>query len=314
MPSFQWLKWLTLLLSISSVSLTILFYLLTTDNDIHTLSVYTQQSEVHDDDIVHIVMIGDSITRYQYVSLCELIKYGSDALYPFYEHHHSNWKLFYQNSTNYLSEISCDCYRVKHEHPCCTHPFVMENRYFRFRKFHLTYFMWFGDVNYPYGHWKPSDGYPITQPCNPGELCHIQHSARWSYDRKMNEFIADIVMQLEPKPNFVFMNTGLWDRHNVFPNQELKTLFNFINSTQNNCATQFIWSTTTLKNDETIQQSNRDELSRISLAKAYGLRIFDLRNISSKIEPKYYYDDMHFKEEVNKMFNRELLSFINVHI
>ena len=111
---------------------------------------------------IHLVFVGDSVTRYQYLNLVGWVqrrKYDTDFLEHWnetYDMHvtHSDWNGLFRNESRYLNETMCECFRTK----CCFQNGTMENRYFQFGNTHLTYFQWFGFTAYPHGIWKPQEG------------------------------------------------------------------------------------------------------------------------------------------------------------
>ena len=136
-------------------------------NKHHYLSVLEHQSLIHKLRQVlhgqHIVFIGDSLTRYFYISLVYALKYSrfnNDTIVPniVKEEEWGNYNYFYGNSTKVLAPEHCDCYRGK-----LSSPYNFENRYFYddSHSFNLTYYQYWGhDIH---GHWQDHGDYDILR-------------------------------------------------------------------------------------------------------------------------------------------------------
>jgi hypothetical protein len=137
----------------------------------------------------HILMVGDSLLRYQYVSLVHLLSKGEfpDKLDPdgkiLQERMFPSWAEFF-TSTNELfnntvsgSEI-CDCHR---DQVLRSFAEITENRYFRDRKnnFSITYIQYFGDTFPLHGNYRPRTGAKFHAAAGAGELLE---ASMWSYD------------------------------------------------------------------------------------------------------------------------------------
>ena len=156
----------------------------------------------------HIVMIGDSLMRYQYLSLVYLI--NTNTFYPadkkpsiLWEGDHAGWNAFF-NATNwalYPNEF-CDCYRLG---------FINENRYYfhKERNITISYLAYFGDnpEQKLHGHWGPHDNETNHQFRAPNIKEFIPY--RWEYNT-ISEALSAHAAQLKPKPGVLILNAGFW--------------------------------------------------------------------------------------------------------
>lgn len=148
----------------------------------------------------HVVFIGDSLSRYQYLSLVHFLEYGTweepDApgkSITYREGWGEDWNDFYRLSSEHLrGHEQCDCFRGRM-------PWV-ENRYYRHGGLSVTFVGWFGDIH-PRGHVLQESR--LT--CKPGK-CSSRHD--WKA-RDIVHFLRELaVPQLQPQ--VVLINTGLW--------------------------------------------------------------------------------------------------------
>lgn len=161
----------------------------------------------------NIVMMGDSLMRYQYLSLVYLVHTNSfvpASLKPniLWEGDYGNWNLFY-NATNavfYPNEY-CDCYRV-------SNTIANENRYYyhKERNISIAFIQYQGDNanNKIHGHWSPLDNETNHKyhPPSHGEFIPYH----WEAD-SIHEALFDHVAKLKPKPSVLILNAGLWKNH-----------------------------------------------------------------------------------------------------
>ncbi|GMI62373.1 hypothetical protein ScalyP_jg6298 [Parmales sp. scaly parma] len=182
-----------------------------------------------------IAFMGDSLTRYQYLSLAYFVTHDTwidPRTKPnlVVEKDYASWKAFY-NATNtaYAGFERCDCYRSqKWDKAAKT---VTENRYYVAPHWNLYYIQAFGSIPSK-GNWNPQ-AVPSTQP--PFEL---NASFMWDYD--WPNTILNHVALLRPKPQWVVLNAGIWK--NDFNNIEYR---NRVIQATRDAGIKSIWKTTT---------------------------------------------------------------------
>mmetsp|Transcript_46486 Transcript_46486/g.132547 ORF Transcript_46486/g.132547 Transcript_46486/m.132547 type:complete len:343 (+) Transcript_46486:87-1115(+) len=263
----------------------------------------------------HVVMIGDSITRYQYLNLANHIAYGRAPRQDFFEHSFDTgvpdmsyagfWAAWY-NATNHAissgeGEEICDCYRKD----CCADTF--ENRYFtdKTRNMSLTYVQWFQDDYTFKGHWSPSMGFPIQQVCPPG-LCGPPASWEISQKKGLKQLFQDFVMKLKPTPTHVVMNRAKWGH---LSRTQFADLLEEGQAISQKHGIAFIWKTSTHSQNDCCSEA-KITAQEIGMARQYGWNVLDLYNLTESIPPDLYNDGLHFKEIVNSYFNNALLAML----
>ena len=100
-------------------------------------------------DTFHIALVGDSVMRYNYLLLCDILKHGQreSGKKSFFAWHYGGFNYFFGNVSNYLDENFCDCYRTGY-----TNSYIMlENRICSKNHVTVSYFQWFGKAKYPDG-------------------------------------------------------------------------------------------------------------------------------------------------------------------
>jgi len=172
------------------------------------LNVSTAQHYSKIMDNQHIVMVGDSLMRYQYLSLLYLIQFNK-----FYtadtepnilrEKDLNNWEAFYQASNSMFSPNEyCDCYRVDGAR------IFNENRYYynKERNISVSYIQYLGEPHELHGHWMPADNETNHQFHAP---YHEFVPFRWAFDT-LQETLFDHIAKLRPKPSVLVLNAGFW--------------------------------------------------------------------------------------------------------
>lgn len=115
----------------------------------------------------HLIMVGDSLMRYQYLSLVYAVKFGvkvidSEKRNFVREHTFANWSDYYVR-TNLLLRPNeyCDCYRT----PDGLHRKQFENRFYedKEKNIKITFLLFYGKYNQ--GHWNnATDSNKLRQP------------------------------------------------------------------------------------------------------------------------------------------------------
>ena len=215
--------------------------------------VQNKSDEKYYDKVLHVVFIGDSLTRYQYLTIAYKFLYGSDSVVPrklVNEKLHASWTEFFRYSTNlFQKHMFCDCFRTEnlsrklrrsvnelnangiglsktvrnksfHEEYGVLNK-IRENRYFHHRievdgKFvhlNLTYLQFFGDKPSAHGRRLPGNIASSTIDSR------IRHS-KWAFGQ-LNDLLKYYVSILIPAPTHIILSTGAHYHNRMMANVEL---------------------------------------------------------------------------------------------
>jgi hypothetical protein len=200
-------------------------------------------------------MMGDSLTRYQYLNLVYLLEHGK---WPQPDSGMCNekkmkpWWNFY-NTTNAAlrgREI-CDCNRGT---ACCSGFTIFENRRYHNPELQTTvwYVQWFGDRSFPHGHVRIMDAHPNSYDEDDGRLPCMPYNCSSTNDAWMlspAKFLEQFVTNHRPHA-FVF-NSGLHTLYGAqFTNssrvpKELHQTLLRMRREQPRLPTRLVWKTTT---------------------------------------------------------------------
>jgi hypothetical protein len=261
---------------------------------------------------ISIVLMGDSITRYQYLSLIYFLRWGTwfdpRKVSPhlvkegsFWSPLHAEyWMEFYLQTNRMVAPFeSCDCYRPVAEEILEQLPLICENRYFydKENNVSVTYIQAFGHSSTPHGHLNASTALLTA---SPSILKFKSTNFTWSY-KNWHEAVSFHIAELRPKPQFVVMNAGLWP--NIFFNysqtrKKLADAFQFTGM-------KGIWKTTTYRiNGDPAPYSAGDSLMCEELGACLNL------SWTAQLSPDMYWDRNHFYEPVYRQINEQMLGMM----
>ena len=159
---------------------------------------------------LNVVMMGDSITRYQYISLAYFLSHGQwwqNGTTPnlLWEKSVPSWVDYYNYTNAVLQPFEkCDCYR---EEPLKQNlNLAVENRYFfdHVRNNRIIYLQKFGI--FPF-----QSSWNVNQVPDNSKL--IRNSTQLNINVKIktwSKIISNFVCKMEPKPDIFIFNQGLW--------------------------------------------------------------------------------------------------------
>lgn len=253
----------------------------------------------------HLVMVGDSITRYQYLSLVYALRHQnllSSVMQPnlVEEMAWNNWPNFYQGSTSILAPYEvCDCARTQGAFSD-----AFENRYYHDPHYNITvtFFSFIADISQ--GRIRVNEHripevaarFPVSASAN--------RTPEWHYDQfSLDKFFTEQVAPLVPKPTAVVFNYGKW--MNKLSDGALASImfsvFNFVDI--------FIWKTTTAgvstPDDVKIYEHDQDvQFSQID--------ILTVMNTSwtKSVNTTHRWDNIHFREPVYSLLNYQMIDLI----
>jgi hypothetical protein len=261
-----------------------------------------------------LMMIGDSLTRYQYLNLVHFVSNGnwiSDPSLPNEnEKKHPSWNEFYKVTNERLNghEI-CDCFRDGSS-------LTFENRYFDDGKLRISYLQVFGR------------DYPIVLHdtkllnvtscrsalcnqtlCSPGE-CSDSVLPVQNLGVLSNSGVYHHIVTSYPASEIVF-NTGHW----WFDGHTNKILIHVpliiqepLLAKKKSSDLRFHWKTTT-------SRQARDDLPEASeqlVDSGAFFGVFDARSLTAEVAgmPELMWDPLHFEPEVYKGLNQAFLAYI----
>jgi hypothetical protein len=215
------------------------------------------------------------------------------------------WNDFFNYSTHYFNgpnNFLCDCFRrdvVKGRRASIDRTTIFENHYYydSCRDNLITYSAKFGATPFR-GHWQPQ-ALPFSISLDATAL----HDSPflWTYNT-WSDMIQYHLANLQPKPQFVVINAGLWANHGLN-----EIVLSSIRQTLDDVGMIGIYKTTTkAANDITGPLRNHDN---------FGCRLLHyclLYNWTAQLSQMHYWDRLHFRAHVNNRFNDELLEIIKM--
>ena len=244
----------------------------------------------------HIVFMGDSLTRYQWLALAASFHRGvelSDAEFPSLvkEREWRHWMPFYNGSTEALKPNGrCDCHR-SFAKPVGSK--TIENRFFWLSGGALN--LSFIQVLNPeaiLGTWLPVG--PLSDERHRAQL-HDEFAPRWRM--RWAECIAQVVAQMQPPPTVLLLNMGLWGPP---PNA---SYLEDIYAVARRAAPRVVWKTTTRMRKSGPTKWLRTDM----LARRTFREIFDAARLTRSLSSRDYWDARHFVPHVYNHLNAALL-------
>lgn len=264
---------------------------------------------------LRLVMMGDSVTRYQYLSLAYFLRYGywfdPNETTPNLVNEKSfasavnasqelEWAHFYAETTKLLSPLEkCDCFREIWHNNFEVDQHVTENRYFfdPDRNNSLVYLQAFGNIRSAlHGRITAEDAFrdiPSFQ------YQHIKSDSLWEY-KDWGAALEHYVARM--KATHVMMNAGLWAEDFRNNTESRDSIFRALNST----GMVGIWRTTTYENKHKLWGGLADSV----MSNLFGDdNVLDV-SWTRRLHRKYYWDIMHFSEPAYRVMNEELLKMV----
>jgi hypothetical protein len=269
---------------------------------------------------LRLAFIGDSISRYQYVSLIHFLHTGhwidesmdvslmDEKLFP------AGWTDYFEHLSQYFdapNNFLCDCYRGKF-HQWKRN--LGENMFYRdqCRGNYLTYVAKFG--KFPFrGHWSPqaipfdstnglsavpSDTMAVHR--TPYNVTEVSSPYTWQLP-SWNETIRNYIAQLHPKPDYLVFNSGLWEGHGL----DSETTINDIRNALESEGIIGIYKTTTAR-----AAGNETALLEHEKMACQSIKHCIYLNWTGDLGHEHYTDHTHFKTYVNTRFNELLLRLV----
>ena len=282
---------------------------------------------------LNILFLGDSILRYQYLSLAHFLAYGKwvqndENPNLLIKHTHGGSADFFNFTYTKLFpyEFLCDCFRFEKDSEYGWHDFLnnyaLENRYFYdpARNNSVVYLQKFGnwphhstynvsDVNHMRNErilFDDNSKNGEDRGAHQGQKKLVTDGKEIHQvinDRSWANFITDFVCKLDPKPSLVFYNQGLWP-HKGFDRPDTQ---NEILTAFKSCDIKSVYKTTTRRKDDksTDVQNYEKEIC------AKSDYCFD-RSWTGLVPEELYQDNTHFMPIVNNWINVLLMDFLSM--
>jgi hypothetical protein len=161
---------------------------------------------------LHIAFIGDSLTRYMYLSLANYFRWGvfeCDNYTPSIvrEKDHGTWHNFYLYTKEKLSPYEqCDCWKREGlREPWC------ENRYYWDPILNNSLTMIAKAGSFPtIGHLNGTDVL-LEHGIDSGDFKEVL----WNYGENWADIITHHLAKLPQKPDYIIFNAGIWPNHGL---------------------------------------------------------------------------------------------------
>jgi hypothetical protein len=264
---------------------------------------------------IHIAMIGDSLMRYQYLSLAYRLRYGvwfDDSKWyynlvsentfadPF---QNNTWGAFLYHTNRILQPYEvCDCHRKVSDWMSD----VVENRYYYdpILNNSLVYVQAFGHVLPLAGRLEPHQVRTITATNNStwqtGAL-QQRGALSWKY-KDWSDVIRNHILHLEPQPRHIVLNAGSW-RHS-FQHNLSKVVVKLVRIMQDTPQYQYAWRTTTYRNDRAHRGFKGDQCMCDLLPICVNV------TFTRQVRQDLYWDRLHFYEPVYRVQNEQMLALL----
>ncbi len=257
----------------------------------------------------HIVFVGDSLTRYQYISLVYMLRHQR-SIDPksnpnlVEEKTWKSWNDFFIQSTTLLSpnEI-CDCTRPEGK---VYASLFFENRYY-YDKTHNISVSFIQYVGWPHSESRGHLTYNDIQGLNFTQEHPRDYTSHPVWVHNLDTLFSDYVSNFEHTVSIVVLNFGRWG--NSYTSEMIsKAIYDVF--TLNEKAI-FIWKTTTYATEEVVDKSLRHAFDDTdSLFQSFDVVSIMNTSWTGKVNSSYYWDDKHFREPIYMLLNDQLMDII----
>lgn len=272
---------------------------------------------------VNIVIVGDSVARYGYLSLVYFLRWGrwfdpglekSNLVCevsfdnPF---HTDTYSEFYFQTSRMLQPYElCDCHKNA-DHPNMR-KYIIENRYYHdpVHRNSVTFMHAYGNERGVQGRLDAQDVYTTQwhwDTKEKGLMNHHWSKPTWQHGT-WDELFDNYVSQLNPKPQFAVLNSGQWDSH--FGPGEGEATSKALHDSITKLDIQPIWRTTTYDEEHQILQGDNGSDDVTLTTDSYMCELFGkCLNVSwtKELDPNNYWDVLHYFEPVYRVMNEQLL-------
>jgi hypothetical protein len=257
---------------------------------------------------LHMSFVGDSLTRYQYLSFVNYLHTGrwienDDVPNIIHLMGGMSWNqsFFYAHELLHGNE-NCDCHRSDGHYVAakCMHV-ICENRYYRHieRNNYISLIQKFGLFE-AHGHWDPSQVYNSHHAVNL-TLPDVRGRAfAWRF-QNWHDIITFHLAKLDPKPKIVLFNAGMWphDLGNV-------SNVHAIRRALDEHGMVGIYKTTTKSKTDNSTSIDPYEIKACEILH----HCLDMSWTGTLSNNSDYVDLKHFSASVNRRFNEQLINLL----
>lgn len=257
---------------------------------------------------LHLAMVGDSLTRYQYIALVHYLQRRGEWIQnsempnfimerTFKDH--GKWAGFYNATNNLGGNSQCDCFRKADPGNSEWHQFVYENRYYMDTQLNnsVTFINKNGRLDAT-GHWEAP--FDIQHPPTESDFLNGNFNFSWRYD--WNNTIRNHIAKLEPKPKYVVINAGHW-KHDLGSIHVLRGIRKALDDT----GIVGIYKTTTAGQKETVGNSKP---KRHDFEACKVLHYCYNVSWTAEVPEDQYWDGLHFLARTYQRLNEQLFGLI----
>jgi hypothetical protein len=264
---------------------------------------------------VSILIVGDSIARYSYLSLVYFLRWGrwfdpgleksnlvNEASFdnPFHEHTYNEF--YYQSNVMLQPYELCDCH--KNAKKPDMRKYTYENRYYHDPEYNntVTYIHAFGEELPTQGRIEATGLYTSGWEWSTKEKGLMNPSWSkpvWSYD-SWHEFITEYVGKMNPKPEYSIFQGGLL-RHSFGPEEETSADQLLIALTLQKI--KAYWKTTNYNKTHMLPEE-AEKLDNFMCKKLN--RCLDI-SWTKSVKSELYWDSHHYFEPVYRVMNEDML-------
>ena len=267
------------------------------------ISPYQQSTSKHRLSNINLAFLGDSVTRYQYLSLVYFVHTGvwfkdREKLNIVNEWAFDDWNHFFNYSTVIFdNQLKCDCYRPPHY--IRNMHLAYENRYYAdpTNNVYLTFIQKWGHVD-ARGHLDPKVVYDEGTSAYSLELSSNAEPL-WVFN--WTELIRNHIAKLHPKPNYLILNAGLWKNnfHDIAHLQNIRQALEDVNIVG-------IYKTTSRQRDDRNPSPFENDLKACQVFQY----CFEITNFTGSLTKDSYWDRTHLLADANRKLNEMLLEFL----
>lgn len=253
---------------------------------------------------LRLVILGDSVSRYQYVSLVYYLLNNrwiqdEDDRHLLFKKYYKDWNDYLNASTLALAPNEvCDCNGPPNKPRL---PRYGENRYFADprRGNYITFLNKYGGKSVK--GFRPIESV-YDQPYGMEDQSQSKDAWVWEYD--WTGVILNHIAKLNPKPEYLVVNAGL--HPNDLGN---KTVVQEMLSALNATGIIGIYKTTTYPNGSTPTSRFRRASHDRGCVSQFPYSL-DMKWTRDYNKDEHYYDENHFKPHINTLMNEQLLDLI----
>ena len=262
----------------------------------------------------HIVMIGDSLMRYQYISLVYFLRHkyfvhNDTTPNILLEQTWNNWQEYMRGASHLLAPNEyCDSFRGNDKFTPSIAKKIYENRYYYDirRNIRITFFLYLGDFISFKGRWVPGDGTSNMSLLEPSPCFEYN----WEY-HNITDFITNHVSKLEPTLDLLMLNAGFWPNKYNDKGHVLDVI-----TTVNAFVNRSVWKTTNCKRSHhvatNIATEQLDVLMQDMLMCSFpSITCFNISWTCVNLTQQDYWDEVHFYPPIYSHINTQFISLLD---